>query len=44
VVASQIVFFAFYFWAWKHDVAEQKLEQELEKEKEREKEEKAKQD
>jgi phosphotransferase system glucose/maltose/N-acetylglucosamine-specific IIC component len=30
VIASQIVFFTFYFWAWNHDVAEEKREQEAE--------------
>jgi hypothetical protein len=30
VVASQAVVFAFYFWAWKHDVAEEQRERERE--------------
>lgn len=31
VVVTQIIIFVFYFWAWKHDVAEEKAEIEEEK-------------
>ena len=37
VVLTQAIIFAFYFWAWGHDVAEEKKEKELEEKQRQEK-------